>query len=392
MRGGRALVLALLALLGGAAVLRADYKESYRKGITAKDRREWGEVARWMRQAAGEQSREGEQVKIYGVRFEAYLPHYYLGLALSQNGDCEGALAQWQESEKQGAVQAAGLAATMAQSREVCRQRVAASGTPPPAPRAAPAAAPAAPDPAAQARATEGAEAEERRQAQFRQTARDREAADKLAEETRHQQEAAKTEALRQANAQKEGEKQEAARRQELARQLSLGAGEARKILGQAAARPTPALQAQQAALRELLRQAGAAGPATPLADLDRLQREIPAATARLAAAQLTAQETKGGPPAELRAAVRAFFRADYREVVRALATASLQERRERLTGSLLLAAAHYALYLQSGEKDAALRALALEKARLCRQLDPRLVPDPRVFSPRFTEFFHTAG
>ena len=233
----------------------------------------------------------------------------------------------------------------------------------------------------------------ERRQAQVRQ-AREKEAADKLAEETRRQQDAAKTEAARQAAARQEVENQEQARRQDLRRQLDRATADARKILDQAArvANPAAELKTQQTTLRDLLRRAGAAEPTTPLADLDRLQRDIPASAARLETAVLRAQGDSSGPPAELRAAVRAFFRADYQEVVRTLAAASFTDRRASLTGALLLAAARYSLYLQAGEKDQQLRKQALESVHACRRLDPKLVPDARAFSPRFSEFFRAAN
>ena len=461
------LPLMLLVLVGWAAQAAADYKESYRKGVTAADRKEWGEVARWMRQAIGEQGQEGEAVKIYGVRSEPYLPHYYLGLALYQSGDCEGALAQWQDSERQGVVQGTDRFKPLAQFREICRQRVAAVSKP-----AAPAA-PSGPDPAALAQAARAAETEiqkagdaqaqvarrrndpdfadawrqesaqageaqgteqlgtarsrlergkgqkqisdlkeaeklasqarqglesllgrlDRRQAQVRQ-AREKEAADKLAEETRRQQDTARAEAARQAAAQQEVENQEQARRQDLRRRLDRATADARKILDQAArvANPAAELKTQQTTLRDLLRRAGAAEPTTPLADLDRLQRDIPAAAARLETAVLRDQGNTSGPPAELRVAARAFFRADYQEVVQTLATSTFKDRRETLTANLLLAAARYSLYLQSGERDSTLREKALENVRTCRKLAPKMSPDLKTFSPRLKELFKLAG
>jgi len=465
VRRARVLALALLAAVGWVSVLRADYKESYRKGIEAVDRKEWEEVARWMRQAASEQAREGEPVKIYGVRFEPYIPSYYLGLALFQNGDCEGALTQWQESVKQGAVQTTGRYKALVQSRDTCRQRVAGSRPPAQAP-------PSGPDPAVLAQAARAAESEiqkagdvqsqiarrrndpdfaeawkqesaqtgeaqaaellnnarsrlergkgqkqpseleeaeklasrarqslqallgrlEQRQGQIRQ-ARDKDAADKVAEEMRHREDAAKVEAARQAAAQQEAKSQEQARRKELGRQLDHATADARKILDQAARVPGPAadLKAQQTALRDLVRRAGAAGPTTPLADLDRFQKDIPAATARVETAVLRAQGDTTGPPAEMRASVRAFFREDYEEVVRVLASAGFKDRRATLTGNLLLAAARYSLYLRAGEKDSRLREQALENVRACQRLEPKLSPDARFFSPRFRQFFRAA-
>lgn len=98
------------------------------------------------------------------------------------------------------------------------------------------------------------------------------------------------------------------------------------------------------------------------------------------------------GPPPELRAAARALFHADYEEVVHSLAGASFAERRATVTASLLLAAARYSLYLQGGGKDLQLRRQAGENVRTCHRLSPALSPDPKLFSPRFVQFFRSAG
>lgn len=103
MRTGRLLALAVLAVLS-AAPAHADYKQAYSEAIKALDTGKWADVARLMRQAAAEQPREGERVKIYGMRFETYLPHFYLGQALAETNDCAGALKAFAASEAQGVV------------------------------------------------------------------------------------------------------------------------------------------------------------------------------------------------------------------------------------------------------------------------------------------------
>ncbi|HEV3457470.1 MAG TPA: hypothetical protein VHG32_12985 [Thermoanaerobaculia bacterium] len=104
------------------------------------------------------------------------------------------------------------------------------------------------------------------------------------------------------------------------------------------------------------------------------------------------AKARQPGPPSELRAAARALFRADYEEVARLLANVTFADRRATVTAALLLAAASYSLYLEGGEKDLRLRRQAGENARICRRLVPGLSPDPRLFSPRFVQFFRSAG
>jgi hypothetical protein len=97
---------------------------------------------------------------------------------------------------------------------------------------------------------------------------------------------------------------------------------------------------------------------------------------------------TKGAPPPELLAGARAFFGAQYPQTVALLAGANGLPGRAGAQGLLLRAAARHALYLIGGEKDPALLSSAQADARASRRLDPRLVPDPQAFSPRFVELF----
>jgi hypothetical protein len=319
-------LLALLLALGWASGLRADFRESFKKGIEAVDRKEWSDVARWMRQAAAEQPQEGESVKIYGVRFEPYLPHFYLGLALFQSGDCEGALEQWQLSESQKAVQSTSRYKLLVQNRDTCRQRIAAKKpNPPPTPSG--------PDPAAAAQAA--------REAEAREAAR------------RKQEQEAETNRIREAEARRKQQEQEAAEA-------------AAKI---AEAKRRAEANREQAAHQEVTKSPQVAAADTP--------KKV---------------EGNSGPPAELKAAARAFLRADYQEIVRTLGASHFQDRKATLASRLLLAAARYSLYLQGGEKDAELRKQATEDVRACRRLDAKIQPDGKLFSPRFTEFFRTAG
>ncbi len=104
------------------------------------------------------------------------------------------------------------------------------------------------------------------------------------------------------------------------------------------------------------------------------------------------ARPRQPGPPPELRTAARALFRADYDEVARLLVNVTFLDRRATITAALLLAAARYSLYMAGGEKNLELRRQAGESARTCHRLAPALSPDPRLFSPRFVQFFRSAG
>ncbi len=120
LRGQLWLAAAAIFALGlGAA--SADYRASYEKGIKAIDNKDWTGAIDALRAAAAEKSVEGERILIYGMRFKPYLPHYYLGLAYFNTGDCQAAMKAWAESERQGAVRETAEYKTLQSLRERCR-------------------------------------------------------------------------------------------------------------------------------------------------------------------------------------------------------------------------------------------------------------------------------
>jgi hypothetical protein len=117
----RSLCLAAAAMFAFGAVASADYRASFERGIKAIDNKDWSGAIEALRGAVAEKSAEGERVLIYGMRYKAYLPHYYLGLAYFNTGNCEAAMKAWAESERQGPVREAAEYRTLQRLREQCR-------------------------------------------------------------------------------------------------------------------------------------------------------------------------------------------------------------------------------------------------------------------------------
>jgi hypothetical protein len=109
------------AMLALGAVASADYRASFEKGIKAIDNKDWSGAIEALRAAVAEKSAEGERVLIYGMRYKPYLPHYYLGLAYFNTGNCDAAVKAWAESERQGSVREAAEYRTLQRLREQCR-------------------------------------------------------------------------------------------------------------------------------------------------------------------------------------------------------------------------------------------------------------------------------
>lgn len=76
----------------------ADYKGSYADGLKAAEDGKWSRVRETMQEALADNPQPAPRIRLYGQRFEAYVPQFYLGLAAWKLGDCGTALAQWQNA------------------------------------------------------------------------------------------------------------------------------------------------------------------------------------------------------------------------------------------------------------------------------------------------------
>jgi tetratricopeptide (TPR) repeat protein len=96
------LVLLSLAIAGPAW---ADFKRDYGNAVKAIGSGKWDKAAEGLRSAISENPDSAERLRLYGMRFDVYMPHYYLGEALFQQGDCAGAVAAWDEAISRGVIQ-----------------------------------------------------------------------------------------------------------------------------------------------------------------------------------------------------------------------------------------------------------------------------------------------
>ncbi|HEY2798259.1 MAG TPA: hypothetical protein VGK26_10255 [Thermoanaerobaculia bacterium] len=111
MSGGRRTAFSIAAALVLAAVLGsepvwADYRDDFANGVQALERNEYQDAIRLLRAAIKENPKESTQtVKLYGMRYTEYAPHFFLGIAYSKSGDCVSAIQELQESARQGIAQ-----------------------------------------------------------------------------------------------------------------------------------------------------------------------------------------------------------------------------------------------------------------------------------------------
>ena len=123
-RFGKHLLMGLaLACWSPAMAPAAEFVEFYKSGMAAIESQQWTSAAELMRQAIEQQPNSRARVK-KALYFRRYLPHFYLGKALLETGDCPGALNAWRESETQGVVQRFPEYQQIAQGRLACDQMV----------------------------------------------------------------------------------------------------------------------------------------------------------------------------------------------------------------------------------------------------------------------------
>lgn len=96
--------LLLPLALGLALTAAADYRQSYLDGLKALERGAFEEAIARLRGAVAERPEEAARARLVGAIPEPYLPHYYLGRAYLALGRCPEALAEWEISERQGAI------------------------------------------------------------------------------------------------------------------------------------------------------------------------------------------------------------------------------------------------------------------------------------------------
>jgi len=126
-------LILLLITLVISAVSHADFKDAYKDGVRAAEDQNWTLVETKMREALSAEPTPQAKVRLYGMRFEPYIPHHYLALAASARNNCAAALAALNNSAHQsalsGARDAVALLALEQQIKNRCQS--AALSTPP---------------------------------------------------------------------------------------------------------------------------------------------------------------------------------------------------------------------------------------------------------------------
>lgn len=381
-----------------AASAQADFRESYKAGQDALASERWAAAERFFSAAIGERSEERYNV-LLGRR---YFPHYYLGVARSEQGKCQSAMEAFRESERQGKLQRMPeLVEDLGRRRQQCQER----------------------------------QADVRRQADEVGEALDQVADDFGTMETLRQNPTLESlwnqgspsfaSRLQQLRSQESQLRQQlgAARGRESADDIRSVAdladklrgelrqliSEARTELGDRNAATATALGSVEAIEGKARRQLRLVRDLAPYPS--RLARRVRAVETLLddilnnkdtaQAAQLEAWEEQlddalsqlarasRRPPEALRGAVESYLQGDYEVVLESLETLRPRLDVGKAQVCLLRAASRYHLFMQSGEQAIELEAAAMADLQSC-EVDPP-TPGTTYFSPRFVQFFDLA-
>lgn len=425
-------IFALAAGLFLALGAHADYKRDYGSGVQDYNKGDYADAIESLQKAIDEESKAQDKVRIYGMRYEPYLPYFYLGQAKFKSGDCAGALAAFRESIAQGVVkqleQFSELQASMAQceSTKVDVSRIAKSAE----------------DAIGvlednidlfgkleneQLLSSEWSSRWQPQLAKARSTAQSLQTRLKTAVDNTDeaaikaiQSEAqgaasaladaqglavARVDSIKQSQA-ADAKKQLSDARQALEQALSA----AKSIEFRQGSEQMASLQEQMTTLlaqganavgnsattasnyRELAQNINNLGRRYALAEQDwqTQQRLSQAAAENEAAAKAAA--ARRIPPANLKRVADAYFAGNYQSAVELANPDALEENRAKIQALLFRAAANYKLYILSGEKNTQAKQRTEDDIRTIKRLDKDFSPYIAAFSPKFLELFQQTG
>ncbi len=432
----------MVAILLAPASVFADFKRDYGQGLAALRKDDWERVASKMQEAIAEEPRAQAEIRLSGMNFVPYVPHFYLGKALFEQGDCIGAAQAWQTATEQGQIQnlseefaelEAGLATCQPETVDVSQiaQAAGAEVDVLDAANAEFSALASDPDLSAEwasdwkprldaslnnsqqlrdrlARAVGAADADEISDIRADAMLAANEA--RLNTESAQQRsatlrrlEAERLAALEQDRIQQQQREQQAQLQQQRQREARVLA---HRDLQDAIVQAENVL-ADQRAIQETagIRQAlsGAVTTARNLtvddttATLEDQARRIANGRIQLTAAlqewqaQLD-EEIRRTPPTELRQVADAYFAGDYQRVVDSVNPDAFSEPSEKIQGMLFRSAALFNLYTLSGSENNALLERAKSDIRVIKSIDEGFSPYVAAFSPKFMLLFGDTG
>ncbi len=401
IRWRRTLALAALATALAAAPATAGLRDTYNQALAAFEEGRWQEAEGLLRESIALRTEEAKRLPLKGI-LRPYLPHFYLGAALAQQGDCRAALDEWRLSTEQQAITGIDLHPDLERGRNSCEQQLellarlsASAGADL---DAAGATADRLADPSREHVHGLGFESGSGSIGQRLERARTRigEARVLLERADAEQRPELAEEALTEAGAIGRELDDALASADELAARLAAADAHKRRrieevrelarrvdsLLRSRSPLP-PALRGRQQQLESILAGASSLREAATLEQIEALEE-------RLLSFERQLEESEPPPPGTLRSGAIAFLRGDYPTVLDRLGEIPYRDPKARAHSLLLRSAAAFALHVSSGELDDELLDRARADALEAKLSLPDLTLAEIAFSPRFVRFYRS--
>lgn len=400
VRSGWKPILIAVCCTWWAVALQADPKESYKAGQEALQGERWPVAERFFSEAIAERAEE----RFNALLGRRYFPHYYLGVARSEQGKCSQAYTAFSESERQGKLQKVPeLLQDLKRRRQTCQEQQAEVAR-----RAAVVTELLdqatdgfetldylAQNDALATQWNEGSPSFAQRNQQTRQqesqlrqqlaAARDRENSDDLKSVERLADKLLEDIEKVITDARTELGDRNAAAASALSTVEDLEVKARRQLRSIKSLAPYPReLGRRVKAVETLLANILASKDKAQANQLARFESELEAALQQLTRASRQ-------PPDVLKKAVESFLASEYQTVLDTLEEATFRGNQATAQVCLLRAASRFHLFTLGGEEAIELEAAAIEDLRECAAKDSLSSPSERFFSPRFRSFFTQA-
>lgn len=114
----------VLTLVLSTGIFGDTWYNNYKRGKDAVEKKNWGKAVRYLRAALEDKNEPRLKAKTYGLRFEDYLPYYYLGTAYYGNGLYKEAQTALEHSADYGVVRKTGLYDTLKEMLANCKEKL----------------------------------------------------------------------------------------------------------------------------------------------------------------------------------------------------------------------------------------------------------------------------
>jgi hypothetical protein len=101
----------------------AEYKRDYTVGKKSFEDAEYADAIKKLKSAIADNPNPAARVKLYGMRFDSYLPHFYLGQAYFKTNDCPSALESWEQAIAGGVIQKKDEFSRMQADMQTCQSQ-----------------------------------------------------------------------------------------------------------------------------------------------------------------------------------------------------------------------------------------------------------------------------